>query len=145
MVKYPFLMGFAAALLTIVAAQGRVAAQDRVAAQSPAAQGRVAAQSPAAQGRVAAQSPAAQSPAAGTERVYNILRHGAVGDGMTLNTKAIQSTIDECARQGGGKVVVPAGNFVTGSVRLFSNIDLYLEAGAVLTGSPDNKDYLYQK
>src|SRR6185312_5653249 len=140
MVKYPFLMGFAAALLTIVAAQGRVAAQDRVAAQSPAAQGRVAAQSPAAQGRVAA-----QSPAAGTERVYNILRHGAVGDGMTLNTKAIQSTIDECARQGGGKVVVPAGNFVTGSVRLFSNIDLYLEAGAVLTGSPDNKDYLYQK
>ena len=63
----------------------------------------------------------------------------------TLNTTAIQSAVDSCSRHGGGRVIVPAGNFVTGSVRLFSNIEFYLEAGARLIGSPDNRDYLHQK
>jgi parallel beta-helix repeat protein len=78
-------------------------------------------------------------------RFCNILDYGAVGDGVTLNTVAIQHAIDDCAKKGGGRVVVPAGNFVTGSLRLFSDINFCLEAGAVLTGSPDRKDYLYQK
>jgi len=80
-----------------------------------------------------------------TEQVYNISNYGAIGDGATLNTMAIQNTIDDCSKHGGGKVVVPAGNFVTGSIRIFSNINLYLEAGAILTGSLEDKDYLYQK
>ncbi|HVS97884.1 MAG TPA: glycosyl hydrolase family 28 protein [Puia sp.] len=77
--------------------------------------------------------------------VYTITDFGAVGDGTTLNTAAIQRTVDSCSRHGGGRIVFPAGRFVTGSVRLFSNIELYLEPGATLTGSPDNKDYLHQK
>jgi parallel beta-helix repeat protein len=76
---------------------------------------------------------------------YNITNYGAIGDGTTLNTKAIQNTVDSCAINGGGKIIIPPGKFVTGSVRLRSNINLYLEAGAVLIGSPDNKDYLHQK
>jgi parallel beta-helix repeat protein len=76
---------------------------------------------------------------------YNIADFGAVGDGVTINTVAIQRAVDSCYRHGGGKIVVPAGNFVTGSVRLFSNMEVRLEAGSTLTGSPDNKDYLRQK
>lgn len=79
------------------------------------------------------------------ERVYNICDYGAIGDGVTLNTLAIQNTINECSKHGGGEVVVPAGNFVTGSVRLFSNINFNLEAGSVITGSLEDKDYLYQE
>lgn len=88
----------------------------------------------------------AQSHATGiAERVFNVSDYGAIGDGATLNTIAIQNAMDDCSKHGGGKVVVPQGNFVTGSVRIFSNINLYLEAGAVLTGSLADKDYLYQK
>src|SRR5579872_4789573 len=76
---------------------------------------------------------------------YRITDFGAIGDGTTLNTKAIQRTVDSCSHQGGGRIIVPAGNFVTGSIRLFSNMEVCLEAGATLTGSPDNKDYLHQK
>lgn len=87
----------------------------------------------------------AQQPAQHAEQFFNVLNYGAVGDGVTLNTTALQHAIDDCAKKGGGKVVVPAGNFVTGSLRLLSNINFCLEAGAELTGSPDRKDYLYQK
>lgn len=80
-----------------------------------------------------------------TRSDYNITDFGAVGDGATLNTTAIQAAVDSCFRHGGGRVVVPTGNFITGSVRLFSNIECYLAAGARLTGSADDKDYLHQK
>ena len=50
--------------------------------------------------------------------VFNISDYGAVSDGKTLNTKAIQETIDACHASGGGKVVVPAGTFKTGTVWL---------------------------
>lgn len=45
---------------------------------------------------------------------FNILKYGAVGDGMTLNTTAIQKAIDECHQSGGGKVIFPEGNFFLG-------------------------------
>jgi polygalacturonase len=66
---------------------------------------------------------------------------GAVGDGKTLNTKAIQSTIDKCAKSGGGTVVVPPGIFVTGSIFLKQGVNLYVEKGGVLKGSSDTNDY----
>lgn len=66
---------------------------------------------------------------------------GAVGDGVTLDTKAIQTAIDSVAAQGGGMVEVPAGVYLTGSIWLRDNIDLHLNPGAVIKGSPDLKDY----
>lgn len=66
---------------------------------------------------------------------------GAVADGKTVNTRAIQAAVDACAAQGGGTVLVPAGVWVTGSVGLKSRVTLRLEAGATLRGSPSIDDY----
>lgn len=71
----------------------------------------------------------------------NILEYGAIGDGSVLNTAAIQQAIDACAAAGGGTVVVPAGRFLTGTIRLKSNIELHLEHGAVLKASAELGDY----
>ena len=70
---------------------------------------------------------------------YIITDFGAVHS--ELSTAAIQKAVDECAAAGGGRVVVPAGTFVTGTIFLKSNVNLYLENGAVLQGSKDLKDY----
>lgn len=67
----------------------------------------------------------------------NVVDFGAVGDGSTACTAAIQTAIDDCATQGGGTVVVPAGQFVTGTIWLRSNITLHLEPGAFLLGAQD--------
>ncbi len=58
-----------------------------------------------------------------------------------MNTEAIQAAVDDCFLKGGGVVVVPAGTYKTGSIRLRSNITLYLEKGAILLGSRDPMDY----
>jgi polygalacturonase len=71
----------------------------------------------------------------------DITTHGAIGDGKTLNTKAIRAAVDQCAAQGGGTVVVPAGTFLTGTVELKSNITLSLSPGAILRGSSNIDDY----
>src|SRR5687767_4871460 len=71
----------------------------------------------------------------------NIVDSGAVGDGTTLNTEAIQKAIDACTRKGGGTVKVPTGQFVTGTILLKDNCILHLDDGAVLLGSLDPKDY----
>ncbi|HMK38573.1 MAG TPA: glycosyl hydrolase family 28 protein [Bacteroidota bacterium] len=73
--------------------------------------------------------------------VYVITEFGAAGDGRTLNTAAIQNVIDSSAARGGGTVVVPAGVFVTGTLRLRSNVHLWLQSGAVLKGSTRLGDY----
>ena len=77
--------------------------------------------------------------------VHNIVEYGAVGDGKTLNTVAIQKAVDSCAAQGGGKVLVPAGDFVSGPVFLKSNVNFHLGAGATLRGSRNIKDFPRQK
>jgi polygalacturonase len=77
--------------------------------------------------------------------VFNVKHYGAKGDGVSSDTKAINLAIAASVRAGGGTVYVPAGTFVIGSVQLFSNINLYLESGAVLLGSSNNSDYLLQK
>jgi hypothetical protein len=72
----------------------------------------------------------------------SITDFGALGDGRTLNTTSIQKAIDHVAAKGGGKVIVPPGEFMTGTIVLKSNIHLYLENGAVLRGSASLDDYL---
>lgn len=73
---------------------------------------------------------------------YNIISYGAVGDGISLNTTAIQKAIDHAHAAGGGTVVIPAGKFVSGSILLKSGVGLYLEKNAVLLGSTELKDYI---
>lgn len=58
-----------------------------------------------------------------------------------LCTSQLQQAIDLCHSRGGGSVVIPAGVFTTGSIRLRSSVCLELEAGAVLLGSSDLADY----
>jgi polygalacturonase len=72
---------------------------------------------------------------------FNVSNYGAVGDGKTVNTKAIQAALDACGKAGGGTVVVPAGCFVTGTIWLRSHVELHLSQGAVLKASPDLADY----
>ncbi len=64
--------------------------------------------------------------------VYSVNDYGAVGDGKTLCTDAIQKAINTCASNGGGKVVVPHGNYVTGALFLKSNICFEVFPGATL-------------
>ncbi len=67
---------------------------------------------------------------------------GAVGDGRALDTAAIQKALDDCARMGGGRVVLPQGIYRSGTIHLRSNVGLVLEEGAVLRGSENLDDYL---
>ena len=68
---------------------------------------------------------------------YNVLDYGAVADTAVLSTQAVQRAIDECSARGGGRVVVPAGNFKIGTIILRSHVNLHLEQGATLFGSTD--------
>jgi polygalacturonase len=68
-------------------------------------------------------------------------RYGADGDGQTDNTAAFQKAIEEVSSRGGGHVVVPAGTYSTGAIRLLSDVDFHLEVGAVLRFSGEVADY----
>ncbi|MDB5110270.1 MAG: pehX 7 [Mucilaginibacter sp.] len=72
---------------------------------------------------------------------YNIKNYGAVPDGKTIGTAFIQKAIDDCSINGGGRVLVPAGIYLTGSIRLKSNVELHLETGATIIGSTQHTDY----
>ncbi len=74
---------------------------------------------------------------------FNILDYGAVPDGETLNTSAIQKAIDAAHQYGGGRVVVPAGQFLTGSVIIKSGVDLHIERNGTLLGSTDPGHYIH--
>ncbi len=77
----------------------------------------------------------------GRAQVYDIVNYGAAGDGTTMNTVAIQSAVDACFNAGGGIVKVPAGNFLTATVFLKSNVIISLDSGAIITGSSTTADY----
>jgi polygalacturonase len=79
------------------------------------------------------------------ENWFNVKKYGALGNGNTLDTKAINNAIAACVAAGGGTVYFPAGTFVTGSFRIYSKIHLYLDAGSVIKASKDTQDYLFQK
>lgn len=76
------------------------------------------------------------------DNVYNILDFGAIADGLSSNTEAIKKAITTCNEAGGGKVIIPAGKFLTGPIHLKSNVNLHLEAGAEVLFSKNSKDYL---
>ena len=76
-----------------------------------------------------------------TNGVYNILDYGAVPDGETLATAAIQKAIDRCVKDGGGTVLVPRGDYLVGTLNLGSNVDFHLEEGARLVASLDLGDF----
>ena len=73
-------------------------------------------------------------------RAFSVVDFGARGDGTTLNTTAIQRTVDTCS-ESGGVVVVPPGIFLTGSIEMKSNVELYLQKGATILGSSRLSDY----
>ena len=71
------------------------------------------------------------------ERVYNVLDYGAKGDDQTNNTAAINSAIIDAAKNGGGTVYFPAGNYLSYTIHMKSNITLHLDQGAVLIGDKE--------
>ncbi len=71
----------------------------------------------------------------------NILDFGAKPDGVTLNTEAINKAIRQVNEKGGGKVVIPAGLWLTGPIEMLSNVNLYLEYNALVVFSPDHSLY----
>ncbi|MBQ7336587.1 MAG: hypothetical protein IJW92_08975 [Clostridia bacterium] len=73
--------------------------------------------------------------------MYDIRNYGAIPDGKTLATSAIQAAIDDCHAHGGGRVTVPAGTYLTGSIFLKDNVELHLEMSALLKASTDLADY----
>src|SRR5512138_1764569 len=74
-------------------------------------------------------------------RVYNVRAFGAKGDGKTLDTMSIQAAIDAANGDHGGVVLIPAGDFVVGTLELKSNITLHLSAQGRLLGSSKIEDY----
>ncbi|UEG49529.1 hypothetical protein LK994_12885 [Ferruginibacter lapsinanis] len=75
-----------------------------------------------------------------TAQTYNIIDYGAVADGKTLNTVSIQKAIDACSQKG-GKVIVPAGIFMTGTLYVKDNVTIYLEKNATIKGGAFFTDY----
>jgi parallel beta-helix repeat protein len=73
--------------------------------------------------------------------VCDVRKFGAVGDGVRLDTGAIQKAVDACAAAGGGTVTVPPGKYLSGTVFLKSNVTLDLAAGAAILGSTNLADY----
>ena len=69
---------------------------------------------------------------------YNVRDFGATGDGVTLDSPAIDKAITAAAKAGGGTVLVPAGTYLSGSIHLQSNIHLVIDAGATILGAPQN-------
>ena len=68
--------------------------------------------------------------------IYNVKDFGAKGDGKTLDSPAINAAIEAAVADGGGQVLLPAGTYLSGSIRLKSNIDLHLSAGCTILAAP---------
>lgn len=58
-------------------------------------------------------------------QTFDITKFGAIGDAKTLNTKSIQNAVDACNKNGGGTVLIPTGIFMTGTIYLKSNVNLF--------------------
>src|ERR1700727_3044818 len=67
-----------------------------------------------------------------TEALFNVRPYGATGDGKTVDTPAINKAIEAVAAAGGGTLVFPAGTYVCFTIRLRSNVDLFLSRGCTI-------------
>jgi len=83
----------------------------------------------------------ATPPANPSAATFNVRAYGAVGDGHTPDTAAVQAALDACAVAGGGTVEVPAGNYLIGSVQLGNRTLLQLDPDSTLLGSSNLTDY----
>ncbi len=72
---------------------------------------------------------------------FDIRNFGAVGDGVFMNTDCLQKAIDECSKNGGGRVLVADGVYKTGSIILKSNVELHISATGIILGSDKCEDY----
>src|SRR6184192_1313843 len=72
---------------------------------------------------------------------FDVRQFGVVADGKTSDTKHLQAAIDAASAAGGGTVFVPAGQYVTGTLWMKSNVTIYLDAGATLLGSQDKDEF----
>jgi polygalacturonase len=75
-------------------------------------------------------------------KVFDVRQFGAVGDGKTLDTAAIQKALDECGQSGGGVVEMPAGIYLSKPIFLRSKTKLQLDAGAILQARDEPSDFL---
>jgi DNA sulfur modification protein DndE len=86
-----------------------------------------------------------ERPGSGAEtsetKVFDVRRYGAVGDGKTLDTAAIQKALDECGKAGGGTVVIPAGNYLSKPIFLRGNLTFQLEESAILKATDEPEDF----
>lgn len=73
--------------------------------------------------------------------VFNVRDFGATGDGTNKDTVAFQKALDACAANGGGKVLVPPGIYLIGSIQMGSHTTLMLQKDSVIRGSADMDDY----
>lgn len=74
------------------------------------------------------------------QQIFNVKDYGAIGDGVTLDSPAINSAIAAAGAAGGGAVTFPPGNYFCGSIHLTNNLTLYLSNNAVILASPTNID-----
>jgi len=93
---------------------------------------------------VACPQPRVLSSSAADAPVYDVKTFGAKGDGKTLETPAINKAIDKAASEGGGTVYFPAGNYLSVSIHLKSNIALYLDQGATIIAASTSNDIKYE-
>lgn len=75
------------------------------------------------------------------DKQYIVTGYGAVGDGQTVNTKAIQSLIDSCSTNSGGTIIIPEGTFISGALFLKQGVNLHIEKGGILKGTTNRHDY----
>ncbi len=76
-----------------------------------------------------------------TPAFFNVLDYGAKRDGSASSTAAFRAAIQACARAGGGTVFVPAGNYISGSIELVSNLTLHIDSGAVIHFAANREEY----
>jgi parallel beta-helix repeat protein len=71
-----------------------------------------------------------------SDNTFNVRNYGAVGDGKHLDSPAINKAIEAAVKAGGGRVLIPAGTYLSGSIHLQSNINLHIDTGATILGAP---------
>jgi polygalacturonase len=77
--------------------------------------------------------------------IYNVRTFGALGDGKALDSKAINKAIETAANAGGGTVYLPAGNYLSGSIHLKSNVSLYIDQGATIIATDEDPGSVYDQ